>query len=579
MNRLSSSARCRLAYLRMMRGSNSLIPTYMSNSHTTRMLYQGQVRHMSDNLLGYNPMAGSNSINKNVGDKKDGTEKTDKKPTGPIIGVDSNTAGGGVWAQTSAKRDKLGELRIELDWDKGQRTLDDAATREEKLDLHLIDGIMSVASLSDGKAFANVDTAASPKKLPALDDFYLLLKDYHESFGSVEENSGTNAADSIKIDRHQFEAHISHLLAHVEAMKLRHIASPSSVLANADENTSTGDDIENRGNDISPLAYLRDIMPFKQPPDTKTISDRLSQELVSKADQPLHHCHEYFRILLLESCLRYLSEQWDILIKMSDADMDRAATKGEVETLIRTDTLSLNKIHNVLHAFAHGSCSDRVKALWDLMDKDDDGMLDQAEMNTVVEMSLNPVEDALRAFVTDSIAVWPMRRGLPAVDNEQSGEAQELSEIEAKKGRYQKWKDGRKERKANKIFLKAMDRAIKRHFDIEVETPHRLRCIYAWAEKKHQDGKLENVLVDNSSGAGGRKRYVELDPKIAYEEFREVQLENYDHLDKVGEELCTSLKEEMWVHQGTGRQNQELKREGFAFLAVVALIDFGIMIA
>eukprot|EP01083_Nonionella_stella_P206349 750626_1 len=215
-----------------------------------------------------------------------------------------------------------------------------------------------------------------------------------------------------------------------------------------------------------------------------------------------------------------------------------------------------------------------VSRPYGIIDKDDDGMLDQAEVDTVVEMSLNPVEDALRAFVTDSISVWPMRRGLPPVDDEQNGEAQDFSEIEAKKGRYQKWKDGRKERKANKIFLKATDRAIKRHFDIDVETPHRLRCIYAWAEKKHQDGKLENVLVDNSSGAGGRKRYVELDPKIAYEEFREVQLENYDHLDKVGEELCTSLKEEMWVHQGTGRQNQELKREGFAFLAVVALIDF-----
>lgn len=33
---------------------------------------------------------------------------------GAIWGVDSNTSGGGVWAQTSAKKDKLNELLTEL---------------------------------------------------------------------------------------------------------------------------------------------------------------------------------------------------------------------------------------------------------------------------------------------------------------------------------------------------------------------------------------------------------------------------------------------------------------------------------
>lgn len=37
---------------------------------------------------------------------------TDNK--GPVWGVDSNTAGGGVWAQTSAKKDKLNELLTDL---------------------------------------------------------------------------------------------------------------------------------------------------------------------------------------------------------------------------------------------------------------------------------------------------------------------------------------------------------------------------------------------------------------------------------------------------------------------------------
>lgn len=41
---------------------------------------------------------------------------TSPPPTnqGPVWGTDSNTAGGGVWAQTSAKKDKLNELLTEL---------------------------------------------------------------------------------------------------------------------------------------------------------------------------------------------------------------------------------------------------------------------------------------------------------------------------------------------------------------------------------------------------------------------------------------------------------------------------------
>jgi hypothetical protein len=52
--------------------------------------------------------------------------------------------------------------------------------------------------------------------------------------------------------------------------------------------------------------------------------------------------------------------------------------------------------------------------------------------------------------------------------------------------------------------LKLLDGAIKRHFDIDVEVARRLRCCYAWADKKHQDGNVQSVLVENSdSGASG----------------------------------------------------------------------------
>lgn len=58
----------------------------------------------SDNLLGYSPMA-----------KSAPSKPAAQTPSqGAVWGVDSNTAGGGVWAQTSAKKDKLNELLTEL---------------------------------------------------------------------------------------------------------------------------------------------------------------------------------------------------------------------------------------------------------------------------------------------------------------------------------------------------------------------------------------------------------------------------------------------------------------------------------
>lgn len=41
-------------------------------------------------------------------------ESPSRNTPGPMWGTDSNTAGGGVWAQTSAKKEKLNELLTEL---------------------------------------------------------------------------------------------------------------------------------------------------------------------------------------------------------------------------------------------------------------------------------------------------------------------------------------------------------------------------------------------------------------------------------------------------------------------------------
>ena len=63
----------------------------------------------SDNLLGYSPMSRSPVPTTS----QQASAPPTSKP-GPTWGTDTNTAGGGVWSQTSAKRDKMAELLTEL---------------------------------------------------------------------------------------------------------------------------------------------------------------------------------------------------------------------------------------------------------------------------------------------------------------------------------------------------------------------------------------------------------------------------------------------------------------------------------
>ena len=65
---------------------------------------------LSDNLLGHSPMARRLPTSF----QQAAVESPSRNNPGPVWGVDSNTAGGGVWAQTSAKREKLSELLTEL---------------------------------------------------------------------------------------------------------------------------------------------------------------------------------------------------------------------------------------------------------------------------------------------------------------------------------------------------------------------------------------------------------------------------------------------------------------------------------
>jgi hypothetical protein len=633
----------------------SSLPSLPSSSRSSRS--SSNKRYFSDNFLGYNPMSQHKSISKNPKKSKPTKPSSSEKPYSPGIGVDSNTEGGGVWANTSAKKDKLGELKLEIKFDNGEKSLDDKATLQEKMDLDLLDGVSSIVKMidcggvvasgddsdvdvddSDGVVVNGIDFNTNDEGI--WNDIQILMKEFVEEISMSITNTNRNVHNGthkIFITEEQYNKHLNDLFDHVELMRLQHPARPRDDNEQEQENelssptAATMDGITAPNAQPSSLLYIRDFLFYDPPNPNEKIPSKLSKEMIQPITKPFEECYEYFQILLLQSALMNLisddgstgkssksgiggiggigsmlsnatgsrEDTWfEKLTKISSADVDRAATKGEIVQNKKIHSMDVLKLHSVIASFANGSCSDRVKSLWDLMDKDDDGLLDQEEMDRVVYMSIKPMEDAFKSFIEDSTDVWPVRKwGLPppCLEGGDGSGGNGGSDVngnddvsKAKKlGFYKKWKLERYERKSKRTLLKLLDGTIKRHFDIEVETPHRLRCVYAWAEKEHQDGKTESVLVDASSNdesatgggflSGTRKRYVELDPKISYDEFREIQEEHFSHLDRVGQELCTSLKEDLWVHQGKGRQNQELKREIGAFLFVVSLIDYAII--
>ena len=89
---------------------------------------------------------------------------------------------------------------------------------------------------------------------------------------------------------------------------------------------------------------------------------------------------------------------------------------------------------------------------------------------------------------------------------------------------------------------------------------------------RSQDNKIDSVLVDSGILAA-RKRYVELEPKISLQEFQMEQKDHFSHIDRVGEEIMSSFREDLLVQQGKERQNKELRRDITVFIGVVSLID------
>lgn len=412
---------------------------------------------------------------------------------------------GGVWSATSAKRDKLIELKGELV--AGQLSLDDAATPEQSLDLFLADGLHVIAKASD--LFHSSNLALTDLQEWIVDQANELPEDMNEI---------------------QWGSFLTSISQETESILLG----------------------------LPKALYLKDVRDFLELKEVKEDDLEFSAFSPTSHIQTVEQCLLRYRLELVLEAANYLKNVWPDLTKVSDADLDRAATQGT--TLVpQATTLSRDKIVKVLEAFTTGTCSTRIDALWNLSDRDGDGLLDQVEMERVCKLAIVPVQSSLKRLFVEAIEAYPVRISLSVSDGTEV--------LETPTG----WRDRRKENKVRKTLVKIFQKTIKKHFDDEIEMPQRLRCIYAWAEKAHQGNKIDNVVID--TGLGGRKRYVELAPKISLPEFREVQCIHFTHLDRVGEEYIKSFRDDLHVSQGRGRQRNELYQQAGAFFTAVTIID------
>lgn len=472
-----------------------------------------QLRPFSDRLIGYSPMSPSS-----------GQSPAEAGANTNIPTAKDVTTSGGVWAPTSAKRDKVGELKVALLElrEKATKetvfdvTLDDLATPEQKLDIWLVDGLHSISKTVDSEACV-VDDAT--------------WKELHKWMEDMRREKDED------ITQFSFEDYLKRFNREVE----RHLAQQTAQLS-------------------SPL--LKDVRDYLD------ISSYLEQiesgpsQSVQSSPKQLDIAISRYRLLLVQAASSVLQESWKTITQVSDHDVDRAAVEG-VSLEKEASILPLSKLETILESYYRGSASERVDAWWDFIDRDQDGVIQENEMTTVCELAIQPVGKALAQLLDEALEAHPVR--LPS-----SGDGL----IPEPKGWRQRRKETREKKRLRKMFQKTM----RQHFVDEVEMAHRLRCIYAWANKAHQENSIKSIMVDEIAWTG-RKRYVELPPKISLAEFREVQQEHFTHLDRVASELLKSFHEDLWVVQGNGRQTAELIRDCSIFMFVVCAVDYAIIVS
>jgi hypothetical protein len=452
-------------------------------------------RTMADNLLGYSPMAAPAGTS--------GTGTMHHIPTVHEAKIS------GIWQATTAKRDKLAELKIEAkDGD-----LDAMATPEQLNDLYLVDGVSLIVQEQQRQQQQQLNDEAL--------------------FGN---DTTTTVASEVTVWLEEMAASQPDELNAVEAEELvRRVELGVGQRLLLSSSYGDGSDVDKK-DELALSRHVRDFL------DASIIPDFHPSDRSDGSDDALQRAFDDAVTRFQWQRIRATAKQfsWETYTVPTDAGIDRAAARHGSATVKRS-TIRKDKLLAVL---AQGS----LPACWDLMAKDDDGLLDQQEMNQVCDQVLKTAKVAVKDLMSDALGE-PVSR-----------------------------KDKRNHRRCHKDF----DRTLKQHFEYELELPHRLRCIYTWANKAHQSNKIDSVVVEEEGGGiatsvMGRKRYVELHPKISLDEFQEVQKIHLPELDEPALEYLRSYRSDLLVKQGKGRQNRDVMRDCSLFFTGVCVVDYVVL--
>lgn len=454
-------------------------------------------------------------------------------------------------------------------------SLDDAANQQDKLDLEFADGLKLITKYVDESSMIGRSTIQT---LPDLDEN--VIGDVTTKAVESAKKQIFKLLDDTSWEKPKFEATMR------EVIRILSVGLP----LDPKRKKPVAGSLDPR----HPLCYLREFVEISEERTYDNIGNQSSgdRELETQMhkfnaiiEQAFTASTQLYRALLLRATAHTLLESWDSITTVTSGDIDRAAVaKSSVPS--QRSSVSAESIKNLFEAYNHEPCTKWVQSWWSLIDHDGDGLIDEEEMNRCVDLAVKPVHMALSELVYMALEVCPVRTA--GVDAWFLGGSKflDISSIVETSESYSStklsWRKRRQELTARTKLTKTFQATLARHFRDQVEMPHRLRCIYAWADKSHQNNKIDSIIVDGSDEWGaassivGRKRCVELLPKISYSEFRKEQARHFPHLDKIGEEIAVSFKEDLWVLQGKKRQNKELRRDSLLFLMGVSLVDVGI---
>jgi hypothetical protein len=453
---------------------------------------------------------------------------------------------GGIW-QTSSRAAKLAELKAEL-VDLKMDSLDQRASERQRLDLWLVDGLVGIDRFASQPILHADDnlTSNSNNIVQPLLQMLSSLDNHRQEPTSTVAATSTTSKDSIiqQQEQHWNQTQCKEFIEAFEDRMKKVLGQlpPDRCLALTRDYYEVEDSVENQ------------LLPM--PNDDNMITQYWDEAVLR------------WRISMTLAVAEYLRMNWNVWTTPTDYEKDRAAVQHRQATTI--ETVPAQKITAILDNLLQGESKQRMDLLWNLFDHDNDGLIDQTELQQLCQALVTPIGKALDTFVQEALQAAPM------------------GSLEINPSKIMSWRQRRRERADRRLLTKMFRKTIRNHFSEELQMPHRIRCCYAWANKAHQNNRIDAVVVDEQSYSSsssssssstitnimGRKRYVELPPRISLAEFRQVQIIHFPQLDNVGGEILRAFRDDLWIAQGKRRQNRELAWDCALFFTGVSIADY-----